>query len=135
MGEFIYEPQVDDLPVAVIEFGDHRVWGDVIAPASDSSAEARRITTPPDRGGERGFTVKAAPPGKAAVSPFAQVSARTCHKGSQLPKLRARVRFSSPAPERNPRSVTFSQRWSFPDSVEGEGGAGDVADPAGAEGD
>ncbi|MFB6960242.1 hypothetical protein ACFCYB_25300 [Streptomyces sp. NPDC056309] len=52
MGEFIHEPQVDDLRVAVIEFGDHRVWGDVIASASDSSAEVRRIATPPDRGGK-----------------------------------------------------------------------------------
>src|SRR4051812_16292136 len=31
--------------------------------------------------------------------------------------------------------LTFSQRWSFPDSVEDECCSGDVADPAGAEGD
>jgi hypothetical protein len=33
------------------------------------------------------------------------------------------------------RALRFSQRRSFPDSVEDECGAGDVADPAGAEGD
>lgn len=40
---------------------------------------------------ERGIAVKAAEPDEVPAQPFAQFSAPTAHKGTQLPKRRARV--------------------------------------------
>ncbi|MFE7030306.1 hypothetical protein ACFU9Y_08340 [Streptomyces sp. NPDC057621] len=48
-------------------------------------------------GEQRGATVKTAQPEEAAPWPFAQVRTKASAKYPQLPKLRVRVRFSSPA--------------------------------------